>query len=716
MKSRIVVYDIECIKNFFCYCDIDRDTLETHIFIIHKSLNQLDDLYNYLNTKIKQVGFNNLNYDSQLIHYIIENYHILKQYVSTDLLCEKLSEYSNGIINETIKRKYTERNFKISQLDLFRIWHFDNKAKSTRLKDLQIAMRWHNVQDMPIHHNSYVNEDQIPMILDYCMNDVLSTLEFYKLSREKIDLRTELSKIYGINLINANDGKIGSNIFLKILSEKKDLPPDVIRSMRTFRSKINIKDCILPIIKFKSKELNNALDRFRNTILTEKDEKGGLKLKKTLEFSINYKGLNYDFGLGGLHSCYKEGVYVSDKDYVIKSHDITSMYPRTAINNMFYPEHLGEEFVEIYDEIFNARNAAKKKYKLDKLDFKSKSVNEGLKYGLNIPYGKSNEIDSFFYDPKFTINVTVNGQLMLAMLSERLQDAGFTVLMNNTDGSEILVPRDKVHIYDEICKQWMNETKFDLDFTEYDKLVIRDINNYIGIYKNMSDVKYKGVFEIVKEYHKDPSFPIIPIALSEYYLYGKPIEETIKNIGNEYTKWKDGIPTKESTNILDYAGRGKFKSDSKGIITYSLPESDENSVWRTFKVDQQKTTRYYVSNTGGVFTKHYNDGRISIINKGYLVSEYNRHKTSGNSNTKTEGKCSTNRLHSKFDKILQTEGTGKQTARLLVDNREQDRDRSREFLGNNDVNYKFYINECNKIINVISPKITQLNLFEYGYG
>lgn len=669
--SGVKIYDIECLANFFCYCDIDRDTKVKHTFIIHESKNQLNELLAYLsNNKILHVGYNNIGYDAQVIHYLLQNNAYYNSNIidgsgkTTKLfdgesLARTIADVSNSVIermNEGKKPIIYSWNYKIPQLDLYKIWHFDNKAKSTRLKDLQIAMKWPKVQDMPIHHTSDITEDQIPMILDYCDNDIMSTLEFYNKSREKIDLRRTIGEQYGIDVISANDGKIGTEIFCKIISQEKNIAPQELKALRTYRETVDIEDCILPFIKFKSWEFQYILNKFKGVILT-KGEDGFIITKDVLEsFNTTYKGFKYDYGLGGIHGCINPGIYVSTEDEIIKTCDVTSLYPRIGITRKFYPEHLGEGFVPIYDGIYTKRDKAKKLSKADKTDKTSKAINEGLKYSLNIPYGKSNEGNSFFYDPKYTMQITINGQLMISMLAERLQDAGFKMLMANTDGLECIVSKNKLELYDSICKDWEKETLLDLEIATYDKMIIRDVNNYIAI-SDKGEVKYKGCFEIIKDLHKDPSFPIVAIALSEYYIKGIPFETTIKTFPYTYTVYENGKINEKTTDILDFAGRGKFKSESHGEI-WTIDYSGGD--YKTVVHHQQKTTRYLVTTTGGVFVKIYNDGEKSYINKGYRCTEFN------------------NLEYKPIEKY--------------------------------NLDYKFYINECRKIQDVISPLITQQNI------
>lgn len=126
-------------------------------------------------------------------------------------------------------------------------------------------------------------------------------------------------------------------------------------------------------------------------------------------------------------------------------------------------------------------------------------------------------------------------------------------------------------------------------------------NNYIAI-TTKGKVKYKGAFEIDKDYHKDNSFKIIPIAISNFFVNGTPIEETIRN----------------HDNLYDYCGRQKFKGKDYGTTSSIVGD-------RIVTEEQQKNVRYYISNRGSSFIKNYAKGSNEVINKGYLVTIYNKH-------------------------------------------------------------------------------------------
>ena len=81
-----------------------------------------------------------------------------------------------------------------------------------------------------------------------------------------------------------------------------------------------------------------------------------------------------------------------------------------------------------------------------------------------------------------------------------------------------------------------NTTKLVLEYAKYKKMVIIDVNNYIGVYTN-GKVKKKGIFETTIDYHKNPSYLIIPKALEAYFVEGKCWADK-SDIRNYDTQWK----------------------------------------------------------------------------------------------------------------------------------------------------------------------------------
>lgn len=587
IKKILVVYDLEVFPNFFSLSALNIETEEEIVMYITEDQNNggtpLSDIIYWLQTYVRgMVGYNNLNYDYPVLHFLLSNYNQLIELTPKEI-CTQIFKKSKEIIEEEYSAVASYK-VKIPQLDLYAIHHFDNPAKRTSLKDLEIAMRWEQVMDYPRGFDEDVLVSEIKEIVNYNMNDVRATYEFYKNSQGEINLRKQLSKEYGINLINANDPKIGSEIFAKLLSESMGVPIKELRQMRTERESIVLKDLILPTIKFTTNKFKNLLGNIRCQVV--KETKGSLKN------TVINNGFKYEFGLGGLHGCEIAGVYTPKEDEMICSCDVASLYPSIAINNGFYPAHLGEAFVDVYRSIRDQRLVAKKAG--------DKVKDGGLKLAINGVYGKSNDKYSFLYDPQFTMSITINGQLLLAMLCERLQEAGFTLLMVNTDGIECRVSTSSHRTYLEICSNWEIETGLVLEQAGYDKLVIRDVNNYIGI--SGKKVKLKGAFEIDKGWHKDTSSKIVSLAIYEKFVNSVDPYEYIS----------------AHTNIYDFCNR--FKA------TYGW-----HSETRCLDVDkvavrpQQKTNRYYMSTSGSKYYKVHQDGREQLIEATGQVKIFNNY-------------------------------------------------------------------------------------------
>lgn len=81
----------------------------------------------------------------------------------------------------------------------------------------------------------------------------------------------------------------------------------------------------------------------------------------------------------------------------------------------------------------------------------------------------------WLYDLKAMYEVTLNNQLFLLMLIEKLEQAGIHVFYANTDGVNAFVGKDQEQKYYEICQWWQNYTGFVLDYEDYKKCIIRDV-------------------------------------------------------------------------------------------------------------------------------------------------------------------------------------------------------------------------------------------------
>ena len=565
----------------------------TKTFVINRLKNQLPELLEFLNTnKVNNewhISYNGLVFDSQITELLLRKSKQLLKLTGVEV-AYTVYKKAQDIIDKQNKQEFQEfreKDFQIRCIDVFKLNHWDNHAKRSSLKWIQYSMDWFNLQDMPIeHYTSIQTQDQEDIIVSYCINDVRSTKKIMHLSKEQIQLRKTLTSEYNIPLFNASEPRISKELFLMFLSQKTGISKYDLNSMRTRRDVIKISDIILPYTTFKTETFKNLYHNFNDLLILVDKIKGGFK------YSLNYKGVKTDFGLGGVHGCIESGVYSSTPDKIIMSSDVVSFYPNLAIKNKWAPAHIPQkEFIEQYEWFFDERK------KIPKKDPK----NYVYKIILNSTYGLSNDENSFLYDPLFTMQITINGQLSLMMLYEMIAEEipDCQPLMQNTDGLEIIIPADKEQLYLEICKKWEQITNLNLEHDKYDKIIIGDVNNYIAI-NTAGKAKCKGRFEYENlALHKNKSFLIIPKAIYAYFVENKLPEQFLQ----------------ENRNIFDYCGGVKIKGDWQFQQTCVSKDG-------IVKTNLQKTLRYYISDKGcKIYKVNKSDKREIQIEAGPWMQE-----------------------------------------------------------------------------------------------
>jgi hypothetical protein len=580
----MITYDLECFPNFFSCAAMETGKPETlRNFEVSDRYNDMPILYPWLQylseNKIEMTGFNNNGYDYLLIHLILQSCGLC----SYQDLYAKNQEIigSNNRFGMTI---WPNQRL-IPQLDLYQVHHFDNKARSTGLKALQINMRADNVMDSPIPFGTVLTDAEKDVTLSYGAHDTLETDLFRGLSHEQIADRRELSERYGRDFMNHNDTKVGKDYFIMRLEElDAGACYEKVNGRRqprqTIRDSINIADAVFPYIKFERPEFQRILTTFKQQTITKAITDDEIKLKGFYEnFSCIVDGFQFDFGAGGIHGSMTGAVMREDENHTIQDWDVASYYPNLAIANKVYPAHLGSVFCDIYLDVYNQRKQHKK----------GTSQNKMLKLALNGVYGDSNNKYSPFYDPLYTLTITINGQLLLCMLAEALMSVpGLTMIQINTDGLTIKVPNAFDNMVKEICRQWEAFTCLELEDVRYKMMAIRDVNNYIAVTDD-DKVKRKGAFETALPgdraplgWHQDCSSLVIAQAAEAAIVRGMDVREYILRHQDPFDFMIRAKATKGAHLIMENIGH------NSGEITERR---------------MQKVNRFFVSKQGGSIFK-----------------------------------------------------------------------------------------------------------------
>ena len=628
------VYDIEFYQNFFCACFRKFPEGDTKIvFEISSRKDERQQLLVFLQEEdLRLIGFNNVGYDYPVLHMLIENPEI-----SLLIWWKKIQK---DIFGSERSKAIWDSQRHVFQIDLFKINHYDNMAKSASLKWLEFTKRWHKVQDLPIHPNEMILESQMDLMIRYCWNDVDFTFDLAVDCWSAVKLRENMTEMLGRNVMDYSDVKIGEFINQKKYEEVSGKKWRDFKEGRTYRKNYKMSDIIPDVIQFKSEFMQKWLEELRKESFVDGDKhfkydivfcnkrgfldvyKGGLDKKQTVAKQQQLETI-VTFAKGGLHSVDMPRVVNRKEGWTLQEKDVGSMYPRGIIVDGIHPQHLGEEWNTGITDLYNYR-IDELKPKLASLEYGSeewqKVEDEQQVYKLAMNgggFGKLGSAFSWQYDPLAKYRVTMGCELKLLMLIEDFILNGIEIVSVNTDGVVVHYPQEKAAIVEQIHKDWEETTDFLLENTDYSKIVFSSVNDYIAVIVDpvtdkVKKVKYKGDFEIDKDPHKNNSQRIVAIALSEYFIKDDvKLKDVIGSLGYKFTSVNGD---EETTSIYDYCiGKKKTSSCEYWFVTRGKAQRL-----------QDKVIRYYVSkdpnNLLKKYTKGASQGKYEKVNAGFNVT------------------------------------------------------------------------------------------------
>lgn len=583
MDIDVRITDIETLACMFLYGDLDPATDVYTTFEISRRKNELYALVKYLRDRKWEymVSFNGVNFDAQVLEFILRNYEKWID-LSAEEIVTLIYKFSQKVIDDTnygLFPPFRESELSIKQIDLYRILHFNNRARMCSLKWISFSIDSPNIEEMPHHHSSkYLTDEQMDEVISYWRNDVKVTKmllkyvlgeiesEFY--NSNKVQDRFDIIKEFDFppETLSFSDVKIGDELNKRGYAQEKGIDVGYIYEIKKQRKptpKFTFGDCIPDYINFKT-------DKFKSLLRQVYKERVHLqKGKKTQEFELEHNGTKYTIAKGGIHSNEGKRIVIPNDDELLIDSDVGSQYPNAIFKRKLYPSHLGPEWLINYGKTINRR-----------LEYKEKGLKglaEGFKLALNGGgFGKTNEEGSWQYDPFVTFACTIGNQFEILMLIEDLELNGIRVISANTDGIVCLLGKHLEDKYYEICHEWErkvgNHEMGKLEYTYYTKIVQTSVNDYLAI-KADGKVKKKGDFATDMELHKNKSRRIIPIVLEKYFVDGIPVEKTIL----------------KHKNIFDFCIGVKASRD----YHYELvdPKTGQKEVFH-------RLVRYYVSKKG----------------------------------------------------------------------------------------------------------------------
>lgn len=588
-------------KRFVLYEDDDTD---------------LFSLLYWLQQKADYFGYNNRKYDRLMLSALLMYYN---QFDKPSKLITFLYETSQRVIrssnNDTLwTDNFTSlilrNNVAFRDLDLFQIFRLDHYHKS--LKQTSINIKWYNLKEytMPpigdldrhyyherlpeakgmtdrelnIHYRNvferFIPKEYLNEVADYNDNDVYIVAELIRMNQEEVLLRYRISEEYKVDVYSASRSTIADKVIVELYSKFTGLHPKSFIDTKTIRRKILVSEILSDKIAFSTPELNDILSDIRS--LTLKGEKG------EFDREFTFMGTSYTIATGGLHSNEIPAVYVENSDSIIVDRDVASYYPNMIRSLKVCQKHLiPKAWFRIADTIVDERLEHKHLAKDKSLDVMERDKHATAAACLKIVanagiFGKMGSEKSFLCDKKAMYQVTINGQLFLLMLIEKLELAGIHVISANTDGIVTIVPRKLEQTADDICHWWEKHLGLELEFTYYTKYVTEGVNSYLTVKRGGSS-KFKGRMNpkmFLEDLSKGYNSPIVAKCVTEYFINGTPVMETLRN----------------AKSILDFCRTQNVNHKYRLEFTHVVDGKIRTDV-------VQRNTRFYISSTGGTLMK-----------------------------------------------------------------------------------------------------------------
>lgn len=413
------------------------------------------------------VGYNNRRYD---------------QYIFKGILCgfdpKKISDF---MINQN------KGGWQFSSMmNKIHMINFDVMLKNDGgLKSLEGYMG-NDIREtsVPFDIDRELTDEEIAETIKYCRHDVEQTIEVFLNRKEEFDAALGLVKIF--NLPSKFMGKTGAQRVAHILGGRGNHYHDEFEFE------------IVPTLKLN--KYKYIADWYRNPANHDYKKKQKVKVA----------GIEHVFAWGGIHGAIPK--YCGEGIFLMA--DVTAYYPSLQLRYKFGYRNMGnpENFEKIHGENLRLKTIDKK-------------ARLPYKIADNAISGQLKDKNSSLYDPRDNNAITVNGQLLLLDLIEKIEPY-CQLIQSNTDG--ILVKLRSIDDYeklDDIVWEWEQRTGMRMGFDLYTKVFQKDVNNYLIVAEDGS-TKTKGSYTKAQN-PLDFDLPIVNKALVEFMKNGTPVEQTI---------------------------------------------------------------------------------------------------------------------------------------------------------------------------------------------
>lgn len=620
MNKQTWLADIECYKNYFCLGLLNKSNGKRYLYEISEERDDRETIYRFCTTYTGFfVTFNGIHYDELVLKYLILEWRNLK-YLNTEDLLLKLKEFSDKIFNSEANHNYLNQYKWVkvpwTSIDLILFWARSLRiSKQISLKSLAIQLNYPVIQQLPFPPDAILKIEDLPILRHYNLEHDLGILDkLYDTQLEEINLREYVQKEYGIECWCMDAPKIASEYLLEDFCKKtynKENGPywqykKSVRNTKYIPKPWKLGE-YLPEVKFKTKIFQDLLEEIKVSDNT---------FNKKFYYENGDTKVIISLGVGGIHILNENETYKTKLGSSIRDQDVRSLYPTLLDNYKLIRDGL-EIVLDKYLQMKDDRVNAKKNKELKKDTF--------LKLCLNGFTGIADSDVTWLYSPEHLIALRILGQLIQLRVIEEMCEIGVQVISNNTDGTMSIIPDELLNKYHEVSRNIEKEFNIDWEYAIVDKIVYRDVNNYIcniteeyAINEKLEKVdikvheklkvKRKGIFKLNFDEKGNREIPladsvnqlVVAKCLNLYYTKGIKPEEIINN------------PHQYNLHIYDFCLSKKINKD------YEI-------YWNGEK--QQQLNRYYFSKSEPyLYKKKKVKKTFENVNVGFGVKLFNNYE------------------------------------------------------------------------------------------
>lgn len=432
---------------------------------------------------------------------------------------------------------------------------------------------------------------ELEQTIKYCKYDVDATELLYKLRQNYLKNKATLGRVRGLDERKAmymTNAKLTS-VYLNAVKPKKPWTDE-----RDYEYPDKLLREYIP------QEVFDFFDRLHDPAIPNIDLFGGYdehgKKVKGASLEVRLGDCIITLAYGGIHGAIPNYVEVATDDRSIRNKDVASYYPHL----MTIPLSKGRQYG------FCSRNIPSPQVFVQTLEDRVKAKKAGdkdtanaLKLVLNTTYGtmlngRNGVAYNDLYDPLMGRSVCITGQLLLLELSVHLtrECPTLKIIQLNTDGIMVSFDNSDEAKWQEITQEWQDRTGFELEEDFIQKIVQKDVNNYVEVPVGGGNPKVKGG-QLVRgiltngnidfttmglppwdnmtggAFNINNNAVVVARAIRDYFVDGTPPEKTIE----------------DCTSILDFQVIAKVGGKYSGVYhmvgDQEIPVQKVNRVYAT---------------------------------------------------------------------------------------------------------------------------------------